>query len=172
MLNHWGWVTHICVNKLTIICSDNGLSPGPHQAIIWTNAGILLIGPVGNFSEILIKIYTFSFNEMHLKMSSRKWWPSCLGLNVLKCTLQWHHNGRDGISNHQPHDCLLNCLFRHRSKKTSKLCITDLCVRNSPVTGEFPTQMASNAENVSIWWRQHEFENVQNGNHCVPVSMC
>ena len=71
-------------------------------------------------------------------------------------TLQWHHNGRDGVSNHQPHDCLLNRLFRRRSKKTSKLCVTGLCAGNSPVTGEFPTQMASNAENVSIWWRHHD----------------
>ena len=70
-------------------------------------------------------------------------------------SLQSSHNGCDGISNHQPHDCLLNCLFRHWSKKTSKLHITGLCTGNSPVTGEFPAQMASNAENVSIWWRHH-----------------
>ena len=83
-LTHWGRVTHICVNKLTTIGSDNGLSPGRRQAIIWTNAGILLIGPLGtNIGEILIKIWTFSFNKMHLKMSSGKWRPSCLGLNVL-----------------------------------------------------------------------------------------
>ena len=69
--------------------------------------------------------------------------------------LQWRHNGRDNVSNHQPHDCLLNCLFRRRSKKTSKLRVTGLCVGNSPGTGEFPAQMASNAENVSIWWRHH-----------------
>ena len=70
-LTHWGRVTHICVNKLTIIGSYNGLSPGRRQAIIWTNAGILLIGPLGtNFNEILIKIHTFSFKKMHLKMSS------------------------------------------------------------------------------------------------------
>ena len=61
-------------------------------------------------------------------------------------TLQWRHNGRDGISNHQPHGCLPNYLFRPRSKKTSKLCVTGLWARNSPVTGEFPAQMASNAE--------------------------
>ena len=60
------------------------------------------------------------------------------------------------ISNHQPHDCLLNRLFRHRSKKTSKLRVTGLCVGNSQGTGEFPAQMASNAENVSIWWRHHD----------------
>ena len=61
-LTHWGRVTHICVNKLTTIVSDNGLSPDRRQAIIWTNAGLLLIGPLGtNFSEILIEILTFSF---------------------------------------------------------------------------------------------------------------
>ena len=65
------------------------------------------------------------------------------------------HNGRDGVSNHQPHDCLLNRLFRHRSKKRSKLRVTGLCAGNSPGTGEFPAQMASNAEKVSIWWRHH-----------------
>ena len=70
--------------------------------------------------------------------------------------LQWRHNGHDGISNHQPYNCLLNRSFRHRSKKTSKLRVTSLCVGNSPGTGEFPAQMASNAENVSIWWRHHE----------------
>ena len=70
-LTHWGRVMHICVSKLTIIGSDNGLSPGRHQAIIWTNAGILLIGPLGtNFSEILVGIQTFSFRKMHLKMLS------------------------------------------------------------------------------------------------------
>ena len=69
--------------------------------------------------------------------------------------LRWRHNGRDTVSNHQPHDCLLNRLFRRRSKKTSKLRVTGLCAGNSPGTGEFPAQMASNAENVSIWRRHH-----------------
>ena len=83
-LTHWGRATHICVGKLTIIGSDNGLSPERRQAIIWTNAGILLIGPLGtNFNEILISIQTFSFKKMHLKVSSAKWRPCCLGLNVL-----------------------------------------------------------------------------------------
>ena len=68
-------------------------------------------------------------------------------------TLQWRHNGCDGFSHHQPYDCLLNRLYTCRSKKTSKLCVAGLCAGNSPVTGEFPAQMASNAENVSIWWR-------------------
>ena len=69
--------------------------------------------------------------------------------------LQWRHNEHNAVSNHQPHDCLLNRLFRRRSKKTSKLRVTGLCERNSSVTGEFPTQRASNAEKVSIWWRHH-----------------
>ena len=69
--------------------------------------------------------------------------------------LQWRHNWHDSVSNHQPHDCLLNRLFRRRSKITSKLRVTGLCARNSPVTGEFPVQMASNGKNVAIWWRHH-----------------
>ena len=76
----------------------------------------------------------------------------------LGCSLQWRHNGRDSFSNHQHHDCLLNGLFRRWLKKTWKLCVTGLCARNagnSPGTGEFPAQMASNAENVSTWWRHH-----------------
>ena len=90
MLTHWGRVTHICVSKQTIIGSDNGLSPGRRQAIIWTNAGILLIGPLGtNRNEIMIGIQMFSFKKMHLKMLSAKWRPFCLGLNVLIWSLRF-----------------------------------------------------------------------------------
>ena len=90
VLTHWGRVTHICVAYLTIIASDNGLSPSQRQAIIWTNAGILLIRPLGtNFSEILIDIHTFSFKKMHLKMLFAKRRPFCLNLNVL---MQWRGN--------------------------------------------------------------------------------
>ena len=92
----WNFVSEICyspcicISKFTIIGSDNGLSPGRRQAIIWTNAGILLIVPLGtNFSEILIKIITFSFKKMCLKESSVKWWQNCLGPNVLtSCPLR------------------------------------------------------------------------------------
>ena len=71
-------------------------------------------------------------------------------------TLQWRHDGRNSVSNHQSHDCLLNRLFRRWSKKTSKLRVTGLCEGNSPgTTGEFPAQMVSNAANVSISWRHH-----------------
>ena len=69
-------------------------------------------------------------------------------------TLQWRHNGCDGVSDHQPHDCLRNRLFRRKSNKTSKLRVTDLCAG----TSEFPAQMVSNTENVSIWWCHHEYK--------------
>ena len=87
LLTHWGRVTHICVIKLTVTGSDNGLSPERRQAIIWTNAGILLIRTLGtNFSEILCEIHSFSFSKIHLKMSSAKWRLFGLGLNELT----WH----------------------------------------------------------------------------------
>ena len=81
-------MTHICVGDLIIIGSDNGLSPGRRQAIIWTNAGILLIGPLGtNFNGILLEMLTFSFTKIRLKVSSAKWRPFCLGLIVLSKTM-------------------------------------------------------------------------------------
>ena len=83
----------ICVSKLTIIASDNGLSPGRRQAIIWNNAGILLIGTWGtNFNEILFEIRAFSFKNIHLKMSAGKWRPFCLGLNVLTSKATSYHS--------------------------------------------------------------------------------
>ena len=96
-------------------------------------------------------------NQCH---SSKCYWKcdiQCLG-----GTLQWRHDERYGVSNHKRLGCLLNRLIRRRSKKTSKLRVTGLCEGNSPVTGEFPAQRASNAENVFIcwrlhvWWRHHE----------------
>ena len=84
-------------------------------------------------------------------------------ISYLTLALQWRHNERDGVSNHQLHHCLLNRLFKRLSKKTSKLRVTGFCVGNSPVTGEFPEQMASNAENVSIWWRHHVRTSTQSG---------
>ena len=86
-LTHWGWVMHI-----SVIGSDNGLSPGRRQAIIWTKAGTSSIDPLGTkFSEILIEIHTFSFKKMHLKMLSAKLWPFCLGLIVLTQYTQPEH---------------------------------------------------------------------------------
>ena len=92
--------------------------------------------------------YFISFWET-ISYISKEW------INNLRFPFQWRHNGLDSVSNHQPRHCLLSRLFERRSKKTSKLRVTGLCVRNSPGTGEFPAQMASYAENVSIWWRHH-----------------
>ena len=81
---YWGQVTHICVSKLTLIGSNNGLVPGQRQATIWTNVGILLIGPLGtNFNEIIIEIHTFSLQKIYFKMSSGKWQPFCFSHKVL-----------------------------------------------------------------------------------------
>ena len=85
-------------------------------------------------------------------------------LYSIMASLEWCHNERDSVSDHQPHVCLLNRLFRRRSKKTPQFRVTGLCVGNSPVTaGEFPTQKASNAENVSISWRHHVRTNTELG---------
>ena len=107
-------------------------------------------------------IITYTFFSHH--------WPFVWGIHrspvavirgamALMClayvSLQWRYNEHDGVSNHWRLYCLLNRLFRHRAKKTSKLPVTGLCVGNSPGTGEFPAQKASNAENVSIWWHHH-----------------
>ena len=93
---------------------------------------------------------------MDFKVPRELWNPQSKAVPGIFHTLQWRHNGRDGVSNHQPHHCSLNSLFRRKSKKTSKLRVTRLCAGNSPGTGEFPAQMASNTENISIWWRHHD----------------
>ena len=92
---------------------------------------------------------------------------------VVDCvSLQWRHNRNNGISNHKPHHCLLNRLFRRRSKKTSKLRVTGLCAGNSPVTGEFPAHMASNAEHVSIWWRHYDMWHERYKSICfIPIDL-
>ena len=95
-LTHWGRVTHKCVSNLTIIGSENGLSPGRRQAFFWTITGMLLIRTLEtNFSKILSEIDTFPFKKMHFKMSSAKWRPFCLGLNVLST---FGHSTTDSIS--------------------------------------------------------------------------
>ena len=78
-----------------------------------------------------------------------------IGMHI---SLQWRHDGLDGVANRQPHHCLLSRLFGRRSKKTPNLHVTGLCAGNSPGTGEFLAQMASNAESVSIWWRHHVYK--------------
>ena len=123
----------------------------------WNNDDLLSIEPLEAW---FIEIQNFSFMKSAFENVICKYWPFCVALIVgwwchMPSSLQWRHNGHGNVSNHQPHDCLLNRLYRRRSKKTSKLCATGLCAGNSPGTGEFPAQMASNAENVSIWWRHH-----------------
>ena len=71
-------------------------------------------------------------------------------------SVHWHHNERDAVSNHRRLNCLLNRLFRRRAKKASKLHVTGICEGTSPVAGEFPTQRASNEQNVYIWWHYHD----------------
>ena len=106
--------------------------------------------------------YMYAFSAISKHWYDTRIWTlfSWKTMTHLVLTLRWRHNGLDSVTNHQPHDCLLNRSFGHRSKKTSKLRVTGLCVGNSPVTGEFPAQMANNAENVSIWWRHHQSEHV------------
>ena len=143
-LTHWGRVTHICVDNLTIIGSYNGLSPGWHQAIIWTNAGILLIGPLGkNFNEILIEMHTFSFKKMHLKMLSGKRRPFCLGLNVLTPPLSFrreihlHHRCRETMKK-----CKFDMLygFMMTSSNENIYRVTGHLCGEFTGPGEFPTQ--------------------------------
>ena len=123
---HWSLmtlITHICVNWL-----------GHHWFRLWqfwwqsiscATADQLLIRPSGYTKiEIGVEPQAHCFNEMDLKMSPAK-------------SLQWLYDGCDGVWNNQPHDCLLDRLSRHRSKKTSKLCVTGPCAGNSPVTSEF-----------------------------------
>ena len=90
ILIHWGRVKHLYVGKLIIIVSDNGMAPERRQAIIWTNDGIWFIGSLGtNVGEMLLGIHTFSFNKLHLKISSAKWRPLCLSLNVLNAYIPY-----------------------------------------------------------------------------------
>ena len=149
-------IEDVCCNDVwrTIIC-QTPLAPSQHEDRVF---------PCIQISNIKIRRSSDSLKEC-LKMLDL-----CLILKTIEnhvhlfwimlvipiSTLRWRHNDHAGVSNHQPHSCLLNRLFRRKSKKTSKLRVTGLCAGNSPGTGEFPAQMASYAENVSIWWRHHE----------------
>ena len=117
------------------------------QRSVWTETKYLC--PI-RMTGILISCSAFGFIVTSLLNSS---WVVGEG----EYQLQWRHNGCDGISNHQHRHCLLNRLFRRRSKTTSTLHVTGLCAGNSPVTGELAAKMASYAENVSIWWRHHDW---------------
>ena len=113
------------------------------QAITWTNVDLALVAVWRHHATM---IWYASLDAL----------VGPPGKGKYHLTFRWRHNECDGISNQPPHDCLLNRLFKHRSKKTSKLRVTGLWAGNSPVTGEFPAQIASNAEKVSylmrLWW--------------------
>ena len=113
----------------------------------------LSLWPWRKFCRVRFLRFLLSFNS--IQQAHRKLFYSILRFRTCRWSLRWRHNGRGSISNHQPHLCSLNRWFRRRPKKTLKLRVTGLCAGNSPGTGEFPAQMASNAENVSIWWRHH-----------------
>ena len=122
-------MTHICVSKITIIGSDNGLLPGWCQAIIWFSVGISLIGPLGtNCSENLIENYTFSLNKIDLKMSPGKWQPFCLALNVLiteKDIITVTSNDHHGVSNYQSIECIGSTVssdWQQRNIKSPHYC--------------------------------------------------
>ena len=142
-LAHWGRVTHICVGNLSIIGPDNGLSPRRRQAIIWTNAGILLIGLWGtNFSEILIGIHTFSFKKIRLKMSSAKRRPFCIGLNVLTYEMSTMHTQEHPFSIRE-RMCLWKCrsfwdkkCLGSRGTRTTKLRIHVECSNHLSFRGQ------------------------------------
>ena len=143
-----------------------------HIASFW-NRGLpeaTVAPPLPEKGELMqMTSYIKTWSGCHLKwkpfavVSSWEIFDRSIYLIVWFPVLQWRDNGCDGIPNQQPPDCLLNGLFRRRSKKTSKLRVAGLFVGRSPVTGEFPAQMASYAENVSIWWRHHGF-------HKIPIT--
>ena len=141
----WGRVTHICVSKLTCIDSDNGLSPGRRQDIIWTNDGILLIRTLGtNFSEILSEIYSFSFNKMHLKMSSAKWRLFRLGLNEL-----------NGITYFVSEIQVLKSRrsFAHVTTAIPSWCVRNSLVIQSPINSYcIPTKKVCPCEFKMVLW--------------------
>ena len=116
------------------------------EVVIWSN--IQHVCCTSTYSLLL-----FVSGVPYANHIARVYWKKISNKNTLLIfltPLQWRHNERNSVSHHQPHDCLLNRLFRRRSKKTSKLRVTGLCAGNSPGTGEFPAQMASYAENVSM----------------------
>ena len=195
MRRHQNRVAYACVSKLSHsyfrhwLATRSSISRYLNWWGIITNWALLET----NFSEILINMFNqwneFEnavckmaastiltndklFNVMMILQSTRglagnKKAFTCKEWEIFTNALKWRHNECDCVSNHQPHHCLLNHLFGRRSNKTSKLRVTGLCAGNSPGTGEFPAQMASKAENASIWWRHHGY-----GTHILFQAPC
>ena len=133
------WWTKI---KLTTSCLQMFLTLVWFKLVTgWLPISLILVLTMDNYSMNITRLSPFLASTP---------------LEKFLLTLQWRHNGLDDVSNHQPHHCLLVHLFGRRSKKTSKLRVTGLYAGNSPGTGELPAQMASNGENVSIWWHHHD----------------
>ena len=172
-LHFHGWQGLIRMLHLTLYWNENAtylLISKFHQSYVMWRLRCLKSLENLLFGQQLVLAITKKYQILallaHFK-GSIHWWPLhsphlftdccfCLSVeSIVHLPLHWRHNEHDGISNQQPYDCLLNRLFMRRSKETSNLCVTGLCAGSSPVTGEFPAQMASNAENVSIWWRLH-----------------
>ena len=132
-----------------------------------------------DLSTGLRSLWKLILPSANIQNSSRKW----LKFNSVKrgrrgdgyirtCVpLQWRHNECDGVSNHRHLACSPKRVYRHRSKKTSKLPVTDLCRRKSPMTGGFPWQRASNTENASVWWRHHAKEDTAVSVGCNYLSL-
>ena len=161
---HWlicGWTNQILVPQIMQLSSLTGsyqLANADLQPVTGVWSVQLVPIPFDGHNWIVKTLATalgcerflWDSKVIDLKLRHNSWSNS-----FMTDTLQWRHNEHDGVSNHQPRDCLLKCLFRRRSKKTSKLCVTGLREGNSPVPGEFPAQRGSNAEN--LWWHHHDF---------------
>ena len=164
-------MTYICVGNLTIIVSDNGLSPDRRQAIIWTNDGILLIGSLGiNFSEILIAIITFSFKKMCLKVSSAKRRPFCLDLNVLTVFGLTFTSSFNTLIRKKSQCCLAkNIVFHHGANYYQSASLTfslaymriakymmfhKTCRTKVPTLKQFNWLVSVSIVQIMAWWEQ------------------
>ena len=159
----WSWCSDMCAKIRSCTWPGNWLKPftsvtrGPISTKTCTSNGSWCNGIKCRMSHT--DHFIFLWNEL-IWLDVGKLLRNLYFLNWYICrncrsALQWRHNGGDNVLTHQPHDCLLDRLFRRRSKRTSKLRVTGLCAGNSPATGEFPAKRASNAENIFIWWRHH-----------------
>ena len=154
----WRYVSFVAIHPCKIL----GYYKRPYMScrqVIYSSVPDTIVHCATELAVSLLtaRSYNFSLNAGWTWSSTLgRSWSGTTGIRHLRT--QWRHNEHDGVSHHQPRDCLLNRLLRYRLKKTSKLRDTGLCVGNSPVTGEFHTQRASNTENVSIWWRRHDIQ--------------
>ena len=157
-----------CINKLYLLAFVRGINRWPvdsaHKGPVTRNVfpfnDVIMIC-IPSVRVLLIQLLKLFDQAETLGNFTLKWHMSVDAsqfTSLQAFSLRWRHNGRDSVSNHQPHDCLLSRLFRRRSQKTSNLRVTGLCVGNAPGTGEFPAQMASSAEYVSIWLRHNDMQ--------------